>query len=85
MPDLMLMITVVLLTGVAVAIWCRPVRRWIENEWALIIDDYEHLGVAGSVHGATRRLGERTRGLLPHKSRYRVETGAVAKLRDSDW
>ena len=85
MPDLMLMITVVLLTGVAVAIWCRPVRRSIENEWALIIDDYEHLGVAGSVHGTTRRLGERTRGLLPHKSRYRVGTGAVAKVRDSDW
>jgi hypothetical protein len=85
MPDLMLMITVVLLTGVAVAIWCRPVRRSIENEWALIIDDYEHLGVAGSVQGTTRRLGERTRGLLPHKSRYRVGTGAVAKVRDSDW
>jgi len=72
---------VVLLTALAVAIWCPPVWRLIENEWALVVEDYQHLGVTGVLQGTTRRLGERTRSRMD----YRVGTGAVAKLRDSDW
>ena len=59
-------VVTLLLTAVAVAIWCRPVLRWLEHEWALIFDEYRELGVAGAFHGTTTRFGERTRGLLPH-------------------
>jgi hypothetical protein len=38
MPDLMLMITVVALMGTAVAISCRPVRRWIRAQVPSVVE-----------------------------------------------
>src|SRR5439155_910401 len=38
MPDLMLMITVVALMGIAVALSCRPVRRWIRDQVPSVVE-----------------------------------------------
>jgi alpha-1,6-mannosyltransferase len=44
MPDVVLMGAVVLLTGVAVAIAWRPVRRWIRLDLAVAIEEYRRRG-----------------------------------------
>jgi alpha-1,6-mannosyltransferase len=40
MPDLMLMITVVVLLGIAFAVSYRPVRRWIQDQLPSVVERY---------------------------------------------
>jgi alpha-1,6-mannosyltransferase len=76
MPDPILEITVVVLSVAAFVIACRPTRRWIQREVAVLVDDYGTLGAAGPVQGVSRRVAGRI-------SRYRAGTSAVANRSDS--
>lgn len=59
MPDVMLMIAVVVLTGVAFAIGCGPVRRWFQNELAVAIEEYRSSGKIRRIHGISLRAPAR--------------------------
>jgi hypothetical protein len=55
MPDLVLMSTVVVLSGVALAIAWTPVRTWIRNDLAVAIDDYRSHGEIARIAPMLRR------------------------------
>lgn len=55
MPDLILMGTVVILSGVALAIAYKPVRSWIRNDLAVAIDEYRNNGQIAHIAPMLRR------------------------------
>jgi alpha-1,6-mannosyltransferase len=65
MPDPMLEIAVVLLAGIAFAIGCGPVRRRIQREVGVLVDDYKSFGAAGPFLRVSRRMTERTQTTVP--------------------
>ena len=55
MPDLVLMAAVVALTGLALVIGWRPVRRWVRQDVAAAIDDYRAGGHVAPLADLARR------------------------------
>lgn len=55
MPDLVLMGTVVVLSGAALAIAWSPVRRWIREDLAVAIDEYRNNGQVARIVPMLRR------------------------------
>jgi alpha-1,6-mannosyltransferase len=55
MPDVVLMATVVVLSGAALAIAWTPVRRWIREDLAVAIDEYRRNGEVAHIVPMLRR------------------------------
>jgi hypothetical protein len=69
MPDQMLVIAVVLLSGVALAIACGPIRRGIQRELTAVVGAYQSSGAADLLYGTRRRVADRALGDRPPEIR----------------